>query len=194
MTPEIQPFKQGQLDGLCGLYAIINAIRVALGEEERRYRRSDWEELFYELLCTVDDEIGAVRGVGCGLTTKSFHKAAHAAVEYMRDTHGVAISIGRLIPPHTKPTLRQVMRAIEAATAGQAVVACLSGKLNHWTVCRRATAKSLILFDSSSYLRLARSHCRMADEPKLANGPQYIIHSSRLWLVARLAGSMTSQG
>jgi hypothetical protein len=77
------------------------------------------------------------------------------------------------------------MRAIEAATASQAVIACLSGKLNQWTICRRVTAKSLILFDSSSYLRLARTHCRMSNEPKHGHGPQYIMHSSRLWLVTR---------
>ncbi|MBS3652411.1 hypothetical protein KEU06_27865 [Pseudaminobacter sp. 19-2017] len=189
MTHQIQPFKQGQLDGLCGIYAIINAIRIALGAEEKRFRRSDWEELFYVLLCAVDEEIGAVKAVSYGLSAKSFRKAAKVAVEHMRDEHEAAISITRLIPRHAKPTAPQVIQAIDATSAGQAVIAGLSGKLDHWTICRRVSAKSLILFDSNSYLRIARPNCRMCYEPKHDHGRQDIMHCSGLWLATAVPGS-----
>jgi hypothetical protein len=40
------PFQQGDLDGLCGLYALINAIRLATEDDTRDFPDAAWQELF----------------------------------------------------------------------------------------------------------------------------------------------------
>ena len=45
-SSRLKPYRQGQLDGLCGIYATINAIRLALGERGDQFSKEDWRELF----------------------------------------------------------------------------------------------------------------------------------------------------
>src|SRR4051812_41665778 len=44
----IRPFRQGHLDGLCGLYAIVNAFRFCLGDHP--LYELIWPELFAYLV------------------------------------------------------------------------------------------------------------------------------------------------
>ncbi len=39
------PFQQGNLDGLCGIYALINAIRLATEADTRDFPDAAWQEL-----------------------------------------------------------------------------------------------------------------------------------------------------
>jgi hypothetical protein len=48
----LEPFLQGELDGLCGLYAIINGIRLALGPE-RQMPDAVWVDMFGGMLRAV---------------------------------------------------------------------------------------------------------------------------------------------
>lgn len=179
-----QPLKQGNLDGLCGVYAIINAIRLALGEAERLFRRPDWEELFYSLLCSLDDDQRTLGAVASGIGTKPFAKLIRAAVDHMRDEHEIAVTIARLFPPGSKPKSREAIRAIKHATAnGTPVIACFSGKLNHWSVVNKVGASNMSLFDSSTHRRIRLANVRMAYEPS-KSPPQYILQLGGLWRVA----------
>jgi len=45
---------------------------------------------------------------------------------------------------------------------GGAVITAIGGRVDHWTVIRGATDRSLLLFDSSGGVRVARRHCAMA--------------------------------
>jgi hypothetical protein len=55
-----KPFEQGNLDGLCGVYAVVNATRLA-AHPHRRLRAADCYELFATLLAELADE-GRLRG------------------------------------------------------------------------------------------------------------------------------------
>ena len=60
MTPLIAPYRQGELDGLCGVYAIVNALRLVLESHPAGFTRRDWEQLFHTLLATIDNGRGGV--------------------------------------------------------------------------------------------------------------------------------------
>jgi len=61
-----KPFEQGDLDGLCGVYAVINAVRLA-AHPHHRLRVADCRGLFAALLAELADE-GRLRGfVAAGL-------------------------------------------------------------------------------------------------------------------------------
>ncbi len=44
--PKLRPYLQGNLDSLCGIYALINGIRWALRNDPVSAKGQHWEELF----------------------------------------------------------------------------------------------------------------------------------------------------
>ena len=63
------PFQQGDLDGLCGIYALINAIRLTTEADTRCFPDAAWQELFCTLLLEPDEVVGTVDTVGLGIDT-----------------------------------------------------------------------------------------------------------------------------
>jgi hypothetical protein len=59
----IAPYRQGQLDGLCGLYAIINAIRLATHDRTDEFGHGLWRELLLALLGEADGLVGTATAV-----------------------------------------------------------------------------------------------------------------------------------
>jgi hypothetical protein len=94
----LKPYRQGQLDGLCGIYAIVNAIRLALGERGDQFSKEDWRELFCALLVGADEIVGTATVVG-GIDTRPLAKLLKLVVRHMADEHEVALA---LIPASVK--------------------------------------------------------------------------------------------
>ena len=67
------PSQQGDLDGLCGIYALINAIRLATEADTREFPDTAWQELFCTLLLEADAVVGTVEAVGLGIDTKPLY-------------------------------------------------------------------------------------------------------------------------
>ena len=64
-----RPFEQGDLDGLCGVYAVVNAVRHA-AYPHRRLSAAESRGLFAALLAELADE-GRLRGfVAAGLAVR----------------------------------------------------------------------------------------------------------------------------
>ena len=57
--PDIAPYRQGQLDGLCGLYATINAIRLATHDLTGEFGHDVWRELLLVLLGEAENVVGS---------------------------------------------------------------------------------------------------------------------------------------
>src|ERR671932_2235549 len=55
----LQPYRQGDLDGLCGPYCVVNAVRLA-AHPQRRLREAECTELFAALMAELAD-IGRLR-------------------------------------------------------------------------------------------------------------------------------------
>jgi len=47
----MKPYRQGALDGLCGVYSIINAVRIVNGIDDE-----DSEDLFQAIISYLDRE------------------------------------------------------------------------------------------------------------------------------------------
>ena len=92
-----RPFRQGDLDGLCGAYAVVNAVRLA-ALPHRRLRRAACAALFAEL---VDElaEAGRLRdrvtrGMGAGKVARLLRRAkAVLDVEF-----GLVLEVEQAVP------------------------------------------------------------------------------------------------
>jgi hypothetical protein len=166
MKPLIEPFRQGQLDGLCGVYAIVNAVRLAAQDHPLRLTRSDCEQLFYAILSDLECGTGGIlHAVMNGMRPKRFHSATKSAVRHMRDEHDIEISIKRLFGKDREPAIGDVINKVTQITRlGQPVIADFSGRLNHWSVVRGTTLKSLLLFDSAEHRYVRIDQCRVGSE------------------------------
>lgn len=182
----LRPYRQGELDGLCGLYAGINAVRWALRDVGAKISIDDWQTLFTVMLAAAEDRTGAYTATAFGIGTKSLLAMLKVARQHLADEHGIAVTvrrIGKRDEPLSLPAM--LARLAELAAAPQsAVILSLCGHLDHWSVLRRVTATSLELFDSYGFARVAIANCRMSTEPPLPSRREHVLHARALLQVS----------
>lgn len=178
------PFRQGQLDGLCGIYSIINAVRLVLGQKGKTLSSDDWQSLFAALLYATDDSVGAASVASCGIDTKPFRKVLKSAVRHLREEHDIRIATRSLLPRHQRPNFPEFLGILRDTVAEphQAVIVTVDGFLSHWTVVRAVTETSLLLFDSGGFDRITIANCRMTYEAK-RRSREYLFPSRAAFLV-----------
>ncbi len=59
--PALLPYQQGELDGLCGIYAVINAVRLALKDRADEFTPEDWQAFFHALMLATESVVGAAQ-------------------------------------------------------------------------------------------------------------------------------------
>lgn len=155
----IQPLGQGDYDGLCGLYSILNAIRLAAAPT-RVLSHKHTQKLF----------IGGVRFLE---QRDLLHRAVSGSIERRRwltlteflrreARLNCDLSLRYEWPfeaeEETQPT--QVLDAIEQILLQRkAVMAFLRGTYRHYSVISGYTPSSLTLFDSYGYRWLRKASC-----------------------------------
>jgi hypothetical protein len=179
---QLRPYRQGELDGLCGLYAGINAVRLALRNGDTRLGIDDWQALFTAMLAAAEDRTGAYAATAFGIGTKSLVAMLKVARQHLSDEHGIALTVRRVGRRGERlPFEAMLARLIELAAAPHsAVILSLCGHLDHWSVLKRVTATSLELFDSYGFIRVAIANCRMSHEPARPSQREHVLHARAL--------------
>ena len=143
----MRPAKQGVLDALCGVYAVINAIELVgvVGRRSPLHR-----ELFSKLVCALPpDRLRA--GVVCGLGADDLTAASRKAFRWLRREHGVDLRIRQPFADHEfeqTPTYLDAVRA-QAENWQRAVIICIEiPGGSHWTVLRAIEGRRLYVRDS----------------------------------------------
>ena len=171
--------RQGDLDGLCGVYSVVNACRRLVPEID-----SDGASWLFSRLMRSLRKVGAnpshaiVTGVGRSAVIALLHQAI-AAIEGKYD---VKLAVRRL--PRAQRQIKRLdeLWAVLARTisSGKVAILGLGGNTSHWTVAVTVTAKQIRLFDSSRMKVLRRADCSIAETSKrTAIPPSYVIVVSR---------------
>jgi hypothetical protein len=181
---EIAPYRQGQLDGLCGLYALINAIRLATHHHTGEFGHGVWRELLLALLGEAEDLVGTATAVVHGIRTKPLYELAKRAASHMANEYGVPVTVSRAPgPKHSFDGLVSHLAELTTKTRS-AVVIELTGDVRHWTVVKRVGTHSLQLFDSSGMERVKLASCRLKHEWAHNSGREYILRRRRVLLMS----------
>jgi hypothetical protein len=79
----------------------------------------------------------------------------------MAAEHGLRLTVTHAIRRGEPRTFDAILRRLAELTQQprSAVLICLAGYLDHWTVLRRVTGQSLTFFDSSGYARVSLTNC-----------------------------------
>ena len=153
----MRPARQGALDGLCGLYAIINALEPAGVDAPRGSR------LPHDMFRELTHGLGAVRllaGMQDGLPVEDLVATTTLALHWLKAVHGFGLELsqpiapGRVRSPRTfVETLRRYLDQPETAV----VISYETGFSAHWTVALEVGSTHIMLRDSGglSTLRIA---------------------------------------
>ncbi len=177
MPRHARAFGQGDLDGLCGVYAVINALRhlFPLNEEHcralfaalikalhRRCRRPHHPILWGMSFSTLKRLIEAAQ------TCKVLDGAQTFQARPLR------LSRDQRNLPQLWSSLRQELKSSCVAVIG------ITGAADHWVVVHRITAKTLWVLDAAGRTRLRRSQCTVR-----SSRTRYCLEAGEILLIQR---------
>lgn len=153
----IEPHRQGQLDGCCGIYSAINGLRLAL-HDHNPLTKAAAKRLFEMSADFLDDRGGAGEAMWAGMETRRWHALVRKLAKHI-PTASLVVEVER--PEFTsKPGLDMVFEWIAASLAqGKPVLVHLDGTLKHFSVISGSTPTRLELFDSNCHRFVMRSSC-----------------------------------
>ena len=151
----IEPHRQGQLDGCCGIYSAINGLRLAL-HDHIPLTKAAAKRLFEMSADFLDDRGGAGEAMWAGMETRRWHALVRKLAKHVPTD---AVEVERPEFP-TNPDVGRVFHWIDASLAqGKPVLVHLDGTLNHYSVIAGSTPTRLELFDSAGHKFVMRSSC-----------------------------------
>ena len=190
------PYLQGQIDGMCGFYGIINAFQCLF---PATFNDDDAWELMVKLCEVIAPKFPGVIWKGAGYEdTVALFKAAQ---DYTQETRHLG---GRLRV--TRPFARRKMERVQdfwaeiaafleerGADIGRRVAFIGIGHPdNHWTVVTRVGKKSVTFFDSWELKRLALRQFTISGDVAKQNGGMHKLDTRQTFLLERLPPSRSS--
>jgi len=183
----IRPLRQGELDGLCGVYAIVNAIRW-LCPSISEYQ----SKALFAVIIDAREQRPMRRPltfIHRGLTRAGLTRMVDTAIVWAANELGVIVEAEWLAPPQRRrDPLAKVWLRLERKV-GEAAVAIvgLSQASDHWTVAVEATPRQLTLLDSDGMALLRRDRCR----PRRNSGAHYDLQLRWVLVMRRLQAAAT---
>jgi hypothetical protein len=178
--------QQGSLDGLCGVYAVVNAVKRLV---PRHLNRELLDELFRELMTTLITRRGP-KVVADGAAAADIRQMLLRANRFLaRRLPAAAFEFSRLSGrgrrrPRTIDALWQILNA-QIEESGQRTVAILawgSPYAEHWTCVHHVTSRSLRITDSRGNSVLSRSRLKLGEHPDRRSA----VHPTDVFFVRRL--------
>lgn len=152
MVKQLKPFQQGDLDGLCGYYSAINALRLI----NPKIGWSDCYELTKEWLPMLEEK----RGYFAQMATIGLYMPdLNFILTLIANEYGIKKK--RPFCRNSRASLDEYWTAmkdfLDEAPHRAIVFGYYTETASHWTVAKRLTKKTIWLFDSSREKVLRKS-------------------------------------
>lgn len=146
-----KPYKQGDLDALCGLYSIINACRIACKSPAINKRLDAWK--MFSCLVGALEERGKVTNVLLhGIGTRDHRHLLKTADLYLTRNHGLNLLVERPLRKVLRPTVHQVFALARRHLLKSGSTALLDFETvewQHWSVITRIANRRVYWADSA---------------------------------------------
>jgi len=172
----IKPKRQGDLDGLCGVYSIINAMCAVY-----KRKKIDKYRLFKHLLLTLEKDTTVTAAILDGTYKKHLNNMMETAVAYVGKKHGARITINPLFKHNSNISLKSYWKTLQeflSKSKRRCVIVGYRGKHDHWTVIYDVTNDALKLLDSGGTKRIRRHSCQVG---KPYTDKYYHLIPSQVW-------------
>lgn len=153
-----EPFQQGDLDGLCGIYALINAVKLVSGPISREQAKC----LVAACLDSLDQRYALPSLVTVGL-------GVYQVVGLMRDVVMPKLPVtyhrpfAKAGPVSLDRYWQTVTDFLEERPRRAVVIAMYSANYSHWTLVKTISEGRMELFDSDGNSRVIKRHCTTGD-------------------------------
>ncbi len=140
-------FRQGDLDGLCGAYSVVNAAKLV-----SRLDADQCTALFETIVRYLGDAHRVTTGIGRGLMDDILRDIAWGFMNrrYMPFRNRGDVSLAEFW---------QTVREFLSDGEPRAVILCLDTPTPHWTTTVRVTDRRMELVDSGGLNSLPRRRC-----------------------------------
>lgn len=154
-----EPYQQGELDGLCGLYSAVNALALLVARG-KRLSTATCTDLFQRGLSTVGADTSLEHVVGLGMDPELWLGIIETLADQLGRKLGLHIAVERPFEAYPHVGFGQIRRTIEAAVDRGAVVpVVLLGTYNHYTVIAAHSPTRFLLHDSARMRWLSKAAC-----------------------------------
>jgi hypothetical protein len=170
-------FRQGDLDGLCGVYAIINALRYLFQLKEDHCRA-----LFAALIKALHRRCRRPHHpILWGMSFSTLKRLIEAAQTCKVLDGAQTFQARPLRLSRDQRNLPQLWSGLsQELTPTCVAIVGLSGVDNHWSVIYKVTPKTLRLLDSSGQTRIYRSRCTVR-----SSRTRYCLEAGEILLIQR---------
>lgn len=169
-----KPFRQGQLDALCGPYSIVNAVHYLLGPLPRPAAGALLSDILHHIApknCSLVD-------LKSGTSTRQIHRA-------LRDVVLTRYPIKRKLVARTRKEVNGAGFFTKLShffdSTGGVVLTGFDGIETHWTVLCGVKQHSIVIFDSCSMRYIRKASCTTN---RAKSGYRYVLYptcSYYLW-------------
>ena len=162
--PRRPPFRQGDLDGLCGVYAVVNAVATVAP----RMTQPEAGRLFRAVMAALRaGDAARVPLVSGGLSRKGLAMAIQNADQFARRKLGGRLASRRVSKALADPwSIEALWKLLENHLSPTCVaIIGIEGIHSHWTLAVSVTPKAIHLVDSGNLKFLKRSRCRTRPKP-----------------------------
>jgi len=151
---KFKPYEQGSFSALCGIYSIINSVRIIKG-----LNNEESKDLFIKIVKYLEESKNIAEALTEGINITVMGSIFKNVIED---------NIKRSIPFHKDPIIKigkfwNEMKKFtdenEAEGQKRVILLALEGKHEHWSVTREITDKRIILFDSVGLKYLDKRNC-----------------------------------
>ena len=166
-----EAYFQGDLDSLCGLYALVNAINWGLRKDAPLSSR-EVKALMRAMILHLDRTGDLADTLTRGLNAPALNRLSDVAGAWLNARRNVSLGIGRpfsstdsAVPVHS---VTEKLNAHLKADQTAAII-LIRRQVQHWTVVTSISASNFILKDSEGIHRIPISACtcrRIADQSK----------------------------
>ncbi len=178
----MKPYKQGDLDSTCGLYAVINAVRLAVAHIKILPRRRT-KDLYLTLINVLDQHQGIASVIEEGMSSRKISLLLREANKWLEREEGICLQYRR--PFYNRPSgkLPYVVSQIdEHLSKGGSVLVDVLVYESHWSVVREVTQRFFVLLNSTNYSRISRARLSLNRATK--GDKPFIIYSHNIFFVS----------
>lgn len=161
---EVDPYWQGSLDRMCGIYSVINA--ALLAAQPHQPLTSNQTQRMHDSGVRFLAGQEHLRGVSLyGLGERRWCALRNHMLDTLRSAGGPRLETLMLSVARTMSGPAMVTLIAEQIDLGRPVLLALWGEYDHFTVVAGYTATQLILFDSYGYARVRADAVRVKAAP-----------------------------
>jgi hypothetical protein len=177
MAKRNRAYRQGDLDGLCGVYAIVNALRYVLQMRDEQCRT-----LFGKLIKALEQDcVHLYKPLLQGMYFSQLKRLVVVAGQGSIQGWKLPFQAYPLRRKQDQRTLPRLWAALDEEVRSTCVaIIGITGATDHWCVVYRVTPKTLWLLDSDGWTYMRRSRCTVR-----SSRARYCLEASEILLIKR---------